>query len=153
MPLPWEKPPPPKVDTRKIVKASYHVLKDREPELTPDEYAVYEKVVTLLGTSPVLGMKLLQTLMGGKEKASPAFEFVLGNAYYEGNQMELAEKSYQAAVKDYPDFRRAWKNLGVLYYSTRRWPEAVNSFRKAINLGDREASTLGMMGYCYEMHQ
>ena len=144
-------PSRPKVDTQKMVKASTAVLHEREPELSPEEFALYDKVSAMLATNPEFAVKLLETMMGDKEKPSPAFEFVLGNAYYEGKQMALAEKYYRSAVERYPEFLRAWKNLGVLYYTTDRLPEAVKCFVKAVSLGDRDASTLGLLGYCLEM--
>ncbi len=142
---------PPVVDTRKVVKASNSFLHEREPELTPEEYALYQKIVTMLSTDPALAVKLLEAMMGGNNRPSPAFEFVLGNAYFEANQMPLAEKYYRGAVKDYPEFLRAWKNLGVLYNSTNRLGEAEKCFAKALALGDRDPSTLGLLGYSLEM--
>jgi tetratricopeptide (TPR) repeat protein len=144
-------PRPPKVDTQRLVKASSSILHDREPELSPEDYAVYEKIAGMLNTNPDFALKLLDTMMGGKEKPSPAFEFVLGNAYYAAKQMGPAEKYFRSAVERYPEFLRAWKNLGVLYYTTDRLDEAVKCFSKALTLGDREASTLGLLGYCLEM--
>jgi len=144
-------PNPPKVDTQKMVKASTAVLHGREPELSPEEFALYDKVSAMLATNPDFAVKLLETMMGEKERPSPAFEFVLGNAYYESKQMALAEKYFRSAVERYPEFLRAWKNLGVLYYTTDRLPEAVRCFVKAVSLGDRDASTLGLLGYCLEM--
>ncbi len=141
---------PPSVNTQKLVKASSSILHEREPELTPEEYALYEKVVAMLAANPDFAVKLLETMMGEKEKPSPAFEFVLGNAYYEAKKMDLAEKYYRSAVEHYPEFLRAWKNLGVLYYSTNRLAEAVKCFSKAMSLGDRDPSTLGLLGYCLE---
>jgi tetratricopeptide (TPR) repeat protein len=38
-------------------------------------------------------------------------------------------------------------NLGVLYYSAGRYGEAVPCFSKAVELGDRDSSTFGLLGY------
>ena len=141
---------PPQVDTKRIVKESGSFLKEREPEMTPEEYALYEKIVTMLTTNADLAVKMLEAMTNEKERPSPAFEFILGNAYYAANQTERSEKSYRSAIERYPDFLRAWKNLGVLYYSGSRYPEAVTCFSKAVVLGDREPSTFGLLGYCLE---
>ncbi len=141
---------PPKVDTDRLIKASRSFLHEREPELSPEDYAVYEKTVGLIATSPDLAVKLLGTMVGGKDKPSPAFEFALGNAYYEAKQIDLAEKSFRSAVEHYPEFLRAWKNLGVLYYSIDRAADAVKCLAKALALGDRDSSTFGLLGYCLE---
>jgi tetratricopeptide (TPR) repeat protein len=89
-------------------------------------------------------------MMSDKEQPSPAFEFMLGNAYYAANQMEESEKRYRSAVKRYPTFVRAWNNLGILYYTGSRWGDAVECFSKAVVLGDRDPSTFGLLGYSLE---
>jgi tetratricopeptide (TPR) repeat protein len=53
-------------------------------------------------------------------------------------------------VKRFPSFLRAWVNLGALYYSTERYPEAIPCLSKAVVLGDRDSTTFGMLGYCLE---
>jgi tetratricopeptide (TPR) repeat protein len=61
--------------------------------------------------------------------------------------VDKAETNYRNAVKAYPTFLRAWVNLGVLYYSTGRYSDAVPCFSKAVELGDRDSSTFGFLGY------
>ena len=142
---------PPSVDTQRLVQASNSFLHEREPELTPEEYALYEKMVALIASNPDFAVKVLANMVGEKERPSPAFDFVLGNAYYAAKQTDLAEKSFRSAVTRYPEYLRAWRNLGVLYYASDRLPEAVQCLSKAMTLGDRDPSTLGLLGYCLEV--
>ncbi len=139
-----------RLDPRRIVNASNGFLKEREPEINAEEYAVYEKVLQMLGTHPALALRMLEGMMDEKTPPSPAFEFILGNAYYGAGEAEVAEKHYRSAVKRYPTFLRAWTNLGVLYYSAQRYPEAIDALTKAISLGDRDASTAGLLAFCLE---
>jgi tetratricopeptide (TPR) repeat protein len=138
----------PKLDPKRIINESSSFLKEREPEMTEEEYALYQKVVTMLSSNPEFAVKLLEAMYtSDKEPPSPAFGFILGNAYYAANQIEKAETNYRAAVTHYPTFLRAWVNLGVLYYSGGRYGEAVPCFSKAVELGDRDSSTFGLLGY------
>jgi tetratricopeptide (TPR) repeat protein len=138
----------PKLDPKRIINESSSFLKEREPEMTEEEYALYQKVVTMLASNPDFAVKLLEAMYtSDKEPPSPAFEFILGNAYYAANQSDKAEADYRSAVKRYPTFLRAWVNLGVLYYSAGRYAEAVPCFSKAVELGDRDSSTFGLLGY------
>ena len=116
------------VDAKKIINQSTSFLKEREPEMTSEEFALYEKVVTMLTTNVDFAVKMLEAMMNEKEPPSPAFEFILGNAYYAANQVEQAEKSDRSAVKRYPSFLRAWNNLGVLYYTSNRFSDAVTTW-------------------------
>jgi tetratricopeptide (TPR) repeat protein len=138
------------LDPHRIINESSGFLREREPEMTAEEYALYEKVVTMLGTNPAFALRLLEGMMNESEKPSPAFEFILGNAYYAAGDNAKTETSYRNAVERYPSFLRAWNNLGVLYYSTDRFADAVHAFSKSVALGDRDPTTYGLLGYSLE---
>jgi tetratricopeptide (TPR) repeat protein len=141
---------PGELDPKRIINESNNFLKEREPEMTAEEYALYEKVVTGLSSNPEFALKLLEAMMGEKEQPSPAFEFILGNVYYSAGQIDKAETRYRSAVKRYPAFIRAWTNLGVLYYTADKYAEATPCFSKAVTLGDHDPTTFGLLGYCLE---
>jgi tetratricopeptide (TPR) repeat protein len=138
------------LDPKRIINQSSSFLKEREPEMSAEEYALYEKVVTSLSANPEFALKLLEAMMTEKEQPSPAFEFILGNVYYAAGQKDKAEIRYRSAVTRFPSFIRAWTNLGVLYYTADRYAEAVPCFSKAVTLGDHDPATFGLLGYCLE---
>ncbi len=138
------------LDPKRIINESNSFLKEREPEMTAEEYAIYEQVMTMLATNPDFALKLLESLMGDKKTPSPAFEFILGNAHYAAGRMAEAEKSYRSATEHYPSFVRAWTNLGLLYYTGGRFAEGIPCFARAIVLGDRNPSTFGLLACCLE---
>jgi tetratricopeptide (TPR) repeat protein len=142
--------PAPKLDPKRIINDSNGFLKEREPEMTAEEYALYEKVGTMLQSQPEFALKLLEAMVNEKEPPSPAFAFILGNVYYAAGQVDKAEASYRSALKRYPTFLRGWSNLGVLYYAADRFTEAIPCFSKSITLGDRDPTTFGLLGYCLE---
>jgi tetratricopeptide (TPR) repeat protein len=137
----------PNVNPKRIINDSNSFLKEREPEMTEEEYALYQKVVTLVASNPEFAVKILEAMKSDKEQPSPAFQFILGNAYYAANMNDKAELNYRGAVERYPTFLRGWVNLGILYYSTQRYGEAVPCFSKAVELGDRDSTTFGLLGY------
>ncbi|HVU33407.1 MAG TPA: tetratricopeptide repeat protein [Opitutaceae bacterium] len=140
----------PETDLKKIVNESNSFLQDREPEMTAEEYAMYRKLTGMLTANPALALKLLEGMVGQKEPPSPAFEFILGNAYYAAGRNEDAETHYRRGLQRYPTFLRAWNNLGILYYGQERYAEAVPCFNKSLALGDRDATTFGLLGYSLE---
>jgi tetratricopeptide (TPR) repeat protein len=142
--------PAAKADQNRIINESADFLKNREPEMTAGEYAFYEKVVAMLKLEPEFAMQLIQGMTAGNEHPSPAFEFVMGNAQYNAGHRDEAEAHYRLAVKYFPDYLRAWTNLGVLYYGAERYEEAVTAFGKALELGDSTAETSGMLAYALQ---
>jgi len=141
-------PQHPNLDPKRIINDSYSFLKEREPDMTDEEDALYQKVTLMVPTEPDFAMKLLENMFSGDQPVSPAFDLALANIYFNNARRDDAETHYRSAIKKYPNFLRAWTNLGILLYSAERYPEAVAALSKAISLGDRDASTVGLMGYC-----
>jgi tetratricopeptide (TPR) repeat protein len=139
-----------KLDPKRIINESSSFLKEREPEMTAEEYALYEKVVVMLTEKPQLAVRLLEAMSSEETRPSPAFEFILGNAYYAAGESEKSKTYYKAALDRYPTFLRAWNNLGVLHYSSNRFVDAARCFSKSIALGDRDPTTFGLLGYSLE---
>ncbi|MEO6002567.1 MAG: tetratricopeptide repeat protein [Opitutus sp.] len=141
---------PPKLDPKRIINESYSFKRNAEPEMTEEEYAIYEKIVDMIAVQPEIALKLLETIIAGSQKPSAAFEFVLGNVYFSNNRADLAEQHYRKAVTIYPPFTRVWSNLGALLYGQGRYEEAGKCLTKTIESGDRDAHTLGLLAYCLE---
>jgi len=138
----------PKIDPQQVINESYGFRRNSEPEMTEQEYALYEKVVAMVRTQPDLAVKLVESLVSASGQQSPAFEFVLGNIYYTNNRSELAEQHYRKAIALHPEFTRAWSNLGAMLYSQGRYSEAADCLVKTIEDGERDAHTLGLLAYC-----
>lgn len=142
-----QEPPEPQLDPTKIINASYSFLKEREPEMTETEYALYEKVIPMISAQPEFALRLLEGMVGEAD-SSAAFEFVLGNVYFEQKRYADAERRFRLATDKYPTFVRAWDNLGILYFTTERYAEAVPCFTEAIILGRTEPRLFGLLGFC-----
>lgn len=146
--------PDPAIDAAAIIQESGDFLKRPEPEMTESERAVYDKVAPILSRRPEFALKLLKSMAGttpdGTTKPTPAFEFMLGNAFYAVNDFARAEKKYRSAVERNPAFVKAWKNLGVLHYVQDRYAEAAPCFSRAVALGDRDPTTFGLFGTALE---
>lgn len=138
---------PVEVDVHAIINDSYQFLRNREPIMTAGEFSLYETIIPMVFEQPDYALRLLETMVADEEPESAAFEFVLGNVYFMQERYESAEARYLGALKQYPEFLRAWFNLGVLRFTLGRYGEAVPCFTRAIALGNRDARTLGLLGY------
>lgn len=141
--------PAPKIDGKRIINESYNFRRNQEPEMTADEYAIYERLGSMVAVNPQFAMKLVET-MTSAEKPSAAFEFVLGNLYFSSERFDQAETHFRRAIAGYPDFIRAWSNLAVLLYNQRRFGEAAECLTKVISAGENNAQNLGLLAYCLE---
>jgi tetratricopeptide (TPR) repeat protein len=141
---------PVEVDVNAIINDSYQFLRNREPVMTAGEFSLYETIIPMVFEQPDYALRLLETMVADEDPESAAFEFVLGNMYFMQKRYESAESRYLSALKQYPEFLRAWFNLGILRFTTGRYGEAVPCFTRTIALGNRDARTLGLLGYCLQ---
>lgn len=139
---------PPELDMNRVINESYNFLKNREPDMTATEHALYVKIIPMVSENPEFALTLLENMMSDDESESAAFKFALGNVYMNSGRSVDGERYYRAAVEQYPDFLRAWMNLGIHFYSEDNFEEAVTCLTKSVELGNREAQTYGLLGYC-----
>lgn len=81
-------------------------------------------------------------------KDSPALQFNLGNLQFEEGELDEAQKSFESAIKAYPSFRRAHRNLGLVLVRNDELETALEHLLEAMRLGDSDGTTYGLVGYC-----
>ncbi len=132
----------------KSFSASYGVNSRIEPSVTVEEQKLLVSVAKWMKKGEK--KRALQTLKESENAtSSPAVLYNQANIYLELGDEKKAIESYRAAIKAYPSFRRAHKNLGLTYLRDEQFPLALTSLVKAVSLGDMSGSTLGMLGYCH----
>ena len=141
----------PDVDPYQIINESMNFRKEREPDMTAAEYALYERISSMVETNPTFALQLLETMLGDDQEDSAAFDLALGNLYFAEERIDDALVRYRSAVEKYPEFLRAWTNIGMIHYQRENWPEAAKAFAKAVNLGDRDAQTFGLLAFAMRM--
>lgn len=131
----------------KSFNGSYRIEARIEPSLTTAERGLLVEVQTLMasGKRDSALAKLTSSSLTAK---SPALTFNLGNIYFETGEIQKAAESYQAALKEFPSFRRAHKNLALAHIRENKLEEALKHLTEAIRLGDSDGSTYGMLGFC-----
>ncbi len=138
-----------KSEFQKRFTASYGVLSDVEPELSEVEIALLEKLGPIFDRNPNLAQVMLEGMLREDTPVSATFNMILANIYYSANAYELAEKEYNIAIDKFPDFRRAWTNLGIMFIRLKRWEEAVDAIKKSLALGENRGYIYGSLAYAY----
>jgi tetratricopeptide (TPR) repeat protein len=126
---------------------SYGFLSGAEPEILPSELEILKEVIELMKTNPRTAATVLAARSG--PGSSAALDFVLANLRFQNGQTTEAVESYARALKKFPDFRRAHKNLGLLMVQLNEFEGAVEHLTRAIELGERDGRAYGLLGYCY----
>jgi tetratricopeptide (TPR) repeat protein len=56
-------------------------------------------------------------------------------------------------VAKFPSFRRAWRNLGLIYVRNGKYDDAISAFTRMIELGGGDAYSYGLLGFAYAAKQ
>lgn len=127
---------------------SYMAETEIEPRVTVVEREQMEKVLELISSDQMeRAAELLRKEQG--EASSAVFDFTLGNIYFQSDDLGPAVRQYTAAVEKFPKFRRAWRNLGLIYIRQGEFEQAVEPLTRVIELGGGDSVTYGLLGYAY----
>lgn len=132
---------------QKAFMGSYGMNADIEPRVTTVEREQMEKVMDAMTEDQAKAEKLL--LKFAKPEACAIFDFTLANIYFQQEEMGKAANWYRSAIEKFPNFRRAHKNLGMIYVRSGIFADAIEPLTKSIELGASDGLTYGLLGYCY----
>lgn len=126
---------------------SYGFLAGAEPQISDEEKEALRTLVDLIKVSPAVAIQQLEPQI--KSSSSAAFDFILANLYFQEGNLAKAEQFYNNAVTKHPDFRRAYKNLGLVQVQNGNFDKAVKTISKAMELGEVDGRSYGLLGYGY----
>jgi len=127
---------------------SYIAATDIEPRVTLLEREQMEKVLDLISSDKMeQAATLLEKNRG--EASSAVFDFTLANIYFQEEKFDQAIPIYEAAVKKYPKFRRAHRNLGLIHIRQGSFAKALPALTQVIELGGGDSLTYGLLGFAY----
>jgi len=130
----------------KSFNGSYRINGRIEPTVTGEERALLISIQKLMADGKrEAALKKIKASPLAKSSAAVAFN--KGNIEFELGLLEQSEASYQLAIKTFPNFRRAHRNLGFVYARGNHWEKAMPEFEEAIRLGDMDAATFGQLAY------
>jgi tetratricopeptide (TPR) repeat protein len=132
---------------RKQFVGSYGINAEIEPRVTPEEVKVLEQIQPLMGESLPKAESLLRKEL--EPDSSAILDFTLGSICFQQDKLDEALQHYQRAVEKFPSFRRAWRNLGLIYVKNGNHDAAIEAFTKMIELGGGDAYSYGLLGFAY----
>lgn len=133
---------------RKAYTASYGIDSQIEPLINEDESFYLAEAAKLMqaGDRPAAIQQILQSDIS---EESPALLFSLGNFQYEEGNLEVAISYFEDALKLFPNFRDAHRNVAMLKIQTDDIDDAEKHLKRAIELGSQEGLTYGLIAWCH----
>ncbi|MDQ8185896.1 tetratricopeptide repeat protein [Pelagicoccus sp. SDUM812002] len=126
---------------------SYIAESSTNPNITAEEKGLFDEIVPLIGSDPKAAITRLSSSLG--PDSSAAFDYILGNLYYQEGQGELAIDSYEQAVKKFPNYSQAYYNMGRAYVAEADYASALKSLQKSLSIETGDGTIYGLIGYCY----
>jgi tetratricopeptide (TPR) repeat protein len=68
----------------------------------------------------------------------PVIRNKIGIAYHQLNQLDIARKEYEQAVKLKPDYVEAINNIGAIYYARKNYRRAQTYFERSLKIAPEE---------------
>jgi tetratricopeptide (TPR) repeat protein len=138
----WNNP-----DFVKRFLGSYGVQTRVEPEISREESQFFNELVELMRTDLPAATQRLRAYL--KPESSAALDYTLGSMLLQQGDNAGAIRQYEAAIRKFPNFMRAYKNVGLAHLQNGGFAQAIPMLVKAIELGDGDGNTYGMLAYCY----
>lgn len=126
---------------------SYGFLAGYEPTISEEEKESLRDLLDLIKASPGSAIRQLEPQIDSDSSA--AFDFILANLYFQEGKLAKAREYYNNAIDKYPDFRRAYKNLGLVEVQDGNFDEAIPAISRAMEMGEVDGRSYGLLGYGY----
>ena len=130
---------------------TYGINSAIEPTLKAQDRPLYASIQPHLESQPELAIELAKK--GLTETSSPAFDFLIGSLYYTLQLYPEAREYLLQALKKFPDFRRAHRNLALLYVQDAQYPQAIRHMLRVVELGGGDGMSYSLLGYAYLMQE
>ncbi len=116
-----------------------------EPRVTAREAALLSQAAEVAVTNMPKAVELLAAARG--PDSSAALDFAIGNFRFQGGQYGEAVAAYLEAVRKWPAFRDARKNLGRAYLLLEREQDAIKVYQGLVVEGYVDADIYLLLGH------
>ena len=136
---------------QKSFVGGYGISPDVEPRISQDDLALLELVRQLMADELPAAQDLLKESITADGCA--VLDFTLGGVYFQQDHLDDALTRYRDAVGKFPNFRRAYRSIGLICTRKGKWEDAIAAFNKMIELGGADAYSYGLLGFCHSQRQ
>ena len=127
---------------------SYEPLKEVEPQFDDkDEIEQVREMRDLFQVNPLAAAERLKEEVD--DNSSAPYLFLIGTLYLTAQQNDAAKEYYNKALEKYPNYRRAHKNLALVYLQDQELDKALKHLSRTIELGEKDGRQYGLLGYIY----
>jgi tetratricopeptide (TPR) repeat protein len=128
-------------------RGSYGMDTERTPSITTEEKVIFDAIAPIIGTDPIAAIAQIEASL--TPESSAALIYTLGNLHLQSGNTVKALSNYELAIKKFPNFLRAYQNLGIAYVQSGEFDKSLTMLLKAVELGAAGDTVYGLLGYAY----
>ena len=132
---------------KKRFLGSYGFDMEINPKITSEEAELLETVAEFMNTDPSESIRLLEEAL--TPETSAAIIYTIGSLYLQEGELDKAIEHYRRAIERFPNFFRAYQNIGYALVQKGDYVEAKPMLVEAIEIGGGNGTLYGLLGYCF----
>ena len=126
---------------------SYGIDTELSPGISTQEREIFNEVAEIIGDNPERAAEILAPQI--TSESSPALDYTLANIYFQIGDTERAAENYKKSIQKFPNFRRAYMNLGILKIQSGEFEAALPHLLKTIELGGSSGNLYGLVAFAH----
>jgi len=126
---------------------SYGFDMEKTPDISRVEAELFRAVAKAAKTDAAEAARLLREALA--PESSGAVDFALANFLLQLGDRGQAVEAYRTAIRKFPNFGRAYKNLGLAHIQSGDYRSALPPLIKALEILGGDGGLYGLIGYCH----
>ena len=125
---------------------SYGVDTAKSPSLSREEADVFRRVADV-GYKASSAIEILTSAIDSNSSA--AMDFAQANFFLQNGDVIPAIEAFTKAITKFPNFGRAYKNIGLAYIQQGDYKKALPNLTKSLEILGGDGGLFGLIGYCH----
>jgi len=126
---------------------SYAFDMEINPKITSEESELLKSVADIMNADPAQAARLLDASI--TPETSAALDYTVGSLYLQLGRTQEAIRKYEISIEKFPNFFRAYQNIGFALVQEAEYERARDMLIKAIEIGGGNGTLYGLLGYCF----
>ena len=138
----WSNP-----EFKKRFLGSYGFDMEINPKITSEEAELLGVVAEFMNTDTGEAIRQLEAAI--TLETSAAIIYTIGSLYLQEGELDKAIEHYRTSIERFPNFFRAYQNIGYALVQKGDYAGAKPMLIEAIEIGGGNGTLYGLLGYCF----
>ena len=138
----WSNP-----EFKKRFLGSYGFDMEINPKITSEEAELLGVVAEFMNTDTGEAIRQLEAAI--TPETSAAIIYTIGSLYLQEGELDKAIEHYRTSIERFPNFFRAYQNIGYALVQKGDYAGAKPMLIEAIEIGGGNGTLYGLLGYCF----